>query len=87
MSRLEVPRRYRTLRATGDTVLWARLMLSLKTDQGAWKDLPFRVDPGTEMTTMPAFEARKLDLPIPKHPVSRLVLHGQEVRSGLLRGN
>jgi hypothetical protein len=85
MSRLEVPLKYRTLRATGDTVLWARLVLSLKTDQGAWKDLPFRVDPGTEMTTMPAFEARKLDLPIPKHPVSRLVLHGQEVRSGLLR--
>ena len=85
MSRLEVPLKYRTLRVTGDTVLWARLMLSLKTNQGAWKDIPFRVDPGTEMTTMPAFEARKLDLAIPKHPVSRLVLHGQEVRSGLLR--
>ena len=66
MSRLEVPLKYRTLRATGDTVLWADLMLSLKTNQGAWKDIPFRVDPGTEMTTMPAFEARKLDLPIPK---------------------
>jgi hypothetical protein len=85
MSRLEVPLKYRTLRATGDTVLWARLMLSLKTSQGAWKDIPFRVDPGTERTTMPAFEAQMLDLPIPKQPVSRLVLHGQEVRSGLIR--
>ena len=85
MSRLEVPLQHRTLRATGDTVLWADLVLSLKTNRGAWKEIPFRVDSGTEMTTMPAFEARTLDLPIPKNPVSRLVLHGQEVRSGLLR--
>ncbi len=37
------------------------------------------------MTTMPAYDAKSLDLPIPKKPVSRLVLYGQEVRSGLLR--
>ncbi len=85
MSRLEIPLQHRTLRATGDTVLWADLILSLKTNRGAWEQLPFRVDSGTEMTTMPAFEARKLDLPIPKKPVSNLVLYGQEVRSGLLR--
>jgi len=85
MSRLEVPLRYRTLQATGDTVLWADLILSLKTNRGVWKEIPFRVDSGTEMTTMVAFEARKLDLPIPKHPVPGLVLYGQEVRSGLLR--
>jgi hypothetical protein len=58
MSRLEVPLRHRTLRATGDTVLWADLVLSLKTNRGVWKQIPFRVDSGTEMTTMPAFEAR-----------------------------
>ena len=85
MSRLEVPLRYRTLRATGDTVLWADLVLSLKTNRGAWKEIPFRVDSGTEMTTMAAVDARKLDLPIPKNPVPGLVLYGQEVRSGLLR--
>ena len=85
MSRLEVPLGYRTLRATGDTVLWADLILSLKTNRGVWKEIPFRVDPGTEMTTMPAYDAIGLDLPIPKTPVSRLVLYGQEVRSGLLR--
>jgi hypothetical protein len=85
MSRLEVPLKYRTLRATGDTVVWADLTLRLKTNQGAWKEVRFRVDPGTEMTTMLAVDARKLDLPIPKAPVSGLVLHGQEVRSGLLR--
>jgi len=85
MSRLEVPLQHRTLRATGDTVLWAELILSLKNNRGVWKEIPFRVDPGTEMTTMPAFEARKLDLPIPKQAVSHLVLRGQEVRSGFLR--
>jgi hypothetical protein len=75
MSRLEVPLRYRTLRATGDTVLWADLVLSLKTNRGAWKEIPFRVDSGTEMTTMPAYDAKSLDLPIPKKPVPRLVLY------------
>ncbi len=52
MSRLEVPLQLRRVRATGDTVLWADLVLSLKTDRGAWQELPFRVDSGTEMTTM-----------------------------------
>ena len=85
MSRLEVPLQHRTLRATGDTVLWADLVLSFKTNRGAWEEVPFRVDSGTEMTTMPAYDAKSLDLPIPRKPVSRLVLYGQEVRSGLLR--
>ena len=85
MSRLEVPLQWRTLQTTGDTVLWADLFLSLKTTRGAWEDIRFRVDPGTEMTTMPAFDAKALALPIPKKPVSRLVLHGQEAPAGLLR--
>ena len=37
------------------------------------------------MTTMPAYDAKLLDLPIPKKPVPCLFLFGQEVRSGLLR--
>jgi hypothetical protein len=85
MSRLEVPLQQRTLRATSDTVLWADLVLSLKTNRSSWEEVPFRVDSGTEMTTMPAYDAKSLDLPIPTKPVSRLVLYGQEVRSGLLR--
>jgi len=85
MSRLEVPLQHRTLRTTGDTVLWADLNLSLKTNWGDWSEIPFRVDSGTEMTTMPAFRAMSLDLPIPNNPVPRLLLHGQEVRSGFLR--
>jgi hypothetical protein len=85
MSRLEVPLQHRILRATGDIVLWGELFLSLKTNRGTWKPIPFRVDSGTEMTTMPAYDAKSLDLAIPKSPVPNLVLHGQEVRSGLLR--
>jgi hypothetical protein len=85
MSRLEVPLGFRTLLATGDTVLRADLVLSLKNNRGVWKPVPFRVDSGTEMTSVLAADARKLDLPIPKNPVSGLVLNGQEVRSGVLR--
>jgi hypothetical protein len=85
MSRLEVPLRYWMLRTTGDTVLRAELVLSLRTNRGAWEEVPFRVDSGTEMTTMPAYAARKLDVPIPKQAVPGLILSGQEVRSGLLQ--
>jgi hypothetical protein len=85
MSRLEVPLKYRTLQATGDTVVWADLTLRLKDNQGAWKQVHFRVDSGTQMMTMLAVDARKLELPIPKSPVSGLVLCGQEVRPGLFR--
>jgi hypothetical protein len=58
MSRLEVPLQHRTLRTTGDTVLWAELALSLKRVRGGWEELTFRVDSGTEMMTVPAFTAK-----------------------------
>jgi hypothetical protein len=61
MSRLEVPLGSRTLRTTGDTVLRADLILSLETNRGAWEEVPFRVDSGTEMTTIPAYDAKSLD--------------------------
>jgi hypothetical protein len=87
MSRLEIPLRHRTLWRTGDVLIRAELDLALKTNQGAWEEIPFLVDSGTEMTSMPASEARKLDLPIPRNPVRGLTLGpaGQEVRTGLLR--
>jgi hypothetical protein len=85
MSRLEVPIRGRTLRTTGDFVLRAELVLSLKTDRGTWHHVLFLVDSGTEMTTMEASEARRPALPIPRKPVPGLTLHGQEVRAGQLR--
>jgi hypothetical protein len=85
MARLEVPLQGRTLRSTGDTVLRADLKLLLKDHGGLWKPVTFRVDTGTEMTTMPAVDARSLGLPIPRQPVLGLTLRGQEVRAGLLR--
>src|SRR4051794_29104252 len=57
----------------------------MKANGGIWNEIRFRVDSGTEMTTMPAFEARKLDLPIPMKPVPGPRRHGQQARSGLLR--
>jgi hypothetical protein len=85
MSRLEVPLIPRTLRTTGDVVVHAELVLAVKTNRGSWELLPFLVDPGTEMTTMAAWEANNRDLPMPRQPVVGLNLHGLEVRSGLLR--
>jgi hypothetical protein len=85
MSRLEIPLDARTLKTTGDDVVRAELILELKTNQGAWVKERFRVDPGTEMTTMAAEEAKSQDLPIPKRPVRGLNFQGQEVRRGLLR--
>jgi hypothetical protein len=85
MSRLEVPLIERKLKSTGDTLLRAELDLEIKSRQGEWKKLTFLVDPGTEMTTMRASEARDRDLPIPKRPVRGLTFKGEEVRAGLLR--
>jgi hypothetical protein len=85
MSRLEVPLVARKLRSTGDMLLHAELALEIKTSQGLWDTIPFLVDPGTEMTTMEAAEARQRDLPIPRKPVPGLTFKGQEVRAGLLR--
>ncbi len=85
MSRLEVPLAFRKLRTTGDLVVRAELVLAIKTDRGVWELVTFVVDSGTEMTTMPAAEAKKQKLPIPKHPVAGLNFQGLEVRPGLLR--
>ncbi len=84
MSRLEVPLAYRTLRTTGDVVVRAELIMAIKTDRGTWEPFPFLVDSGTEMTTMPAGEAKHQDLSMAKQPVSGLTFQGLEVRSGLL---
>jgi hypothetical protein len=73
------------LQTSGDIVLHAELILAIKTDHGAWEPFPFLVDPGTEMTTMPAGEAKHQSLPMPKRIVPGLTFQGLEVRTGLLR--
>jgi hypothetical protein len=85
MARLEVPLRDRTLWTTGDVLLWAELILLLRTQQQTWKPFIFRVDSGTEMTTMPAFRAKLRDLPFPRQAVPGVALKGQQLRAGYIR--
>jgi hypothetical protein len=85
MPRLEVPLAYRRLLTSGDVVVRAELTLAIMTDRGTWELITFLVGPGTEMTTMPAEDAKDRSLPMPKRPVSALTFQGLEVRSGLLR--
>ncbi len=88
MSRPEVPLRDRKLWATGDVLLRAELDLLLKDNNaGQWKADTFLVDSGTEMTTMPAWLAKKMDLPMPRKAATGAI-HKQtrlEIRAGLLR--
>ncbi len=85
MSRLILPLAHKKLRTTGDVVLHPELNLTIKTNQGTWEPVVFLVDPGTEMTTMAAADAKDMDLPIPRRPVSGLTFRGLEVRAGILR--
>jgi hypothetical protein len=88
MARLELPLLGKAVWPTGHIVLRAEVDLLLKDSSGAWQTQSFRVDSGTEMTSMPASLARSLDLPSPTNPVpGGLDLSGtrREVRSGLIR--
>ena len=85
MPRLEVPLTFRRLRSTGDVVVHAELALAIKTERGNWETVTFLIDSGTEMSTMPAADAKNRGLLLPKRPVSGLHLQGLEVCSGLLR--
>lgn len=68
MPRIEIPLAHRILQTTGDKVLRAELDLELKTHANAWEPARFVFDSGTEMSTMPAADARRMDLPIPRRP-------------------
>jgi hypothetical protein len=87
MSRLERPLRAKTIALTGDIALRAELTLRIKTNSQSWEPVIFLVDPGTEMTTLPAARAKQLGIPLPQKPVSRLGITGKnaEVRAGLIR--
>ena len=54
MSRLELPLLSKKVWATGDLVLRAELDLLIRDDNGVWRPETFRVDSGTEMTSMAA---------------------------------
>jgi hypothetical protein len=87
MSRLEVLVLGRTLWNTGDILLQVKLRLLLKEGAGKWPRRTFRVDTGTDITTMSAYEAKQLRLALPQ-TFARGVVHRQtrlEIRSGFLR--
>jgi hypothetical protein len=87
MSRLEIPITGTVLFATGDVKLRAEIDLELKDAAGHWHTQTFRVDTGTELTTFPARDARRLGLPLPQHtsPGAVHTQTGQPFRSGFLR--
>ena len=87
MSRLERPLLAKTIALTGDIALRAELTLRIKTNSQSWEPVNFLVDPGTEMTTLPAARAKQLGIPFPQKPIPRLGITGKsaEVRAGLIR--
>jgi hypothetical protein len=87
MSRLQKPLQHRILWSTGDLVLWAELDLLLKDDCGNWQPQTFEVDSRSDLTTLPAYDAAQMGLPMPQQP-ARGVQHeqtGLEIRSGVIR--
>ncbi len=85
MSRLAIPVSDKKLWATGDVKLWAEVTLWLRGGAGTFVDHLFRVDTGTEVSTFPAHEAKKLGLAMPARPAAvRHEQTGLEVRSGML---
>jgi hypothetical protein len=87
MSRLVIPVIGRTLWHTGDILLRADLDLLLRDGAGTWPRRTFRVDSGTEVTTMPAYDAKRLGLTLALAAARGVVHHptGLELRSGFLR--
>jgi hypothetical protein len=73
--------------ATGDVLLHGDLPLLVKASSGIWKRVVFLADSGTEMTTVPAFEAKHYGFPMPQGSVRGLT-HAQTglaIRSGYIR--
>jgi hypothetical protein len=86
MSRLVIPVSHRTLWATADEKLWNEIHLLLRDGAGNWQRRLFRLDNGTEISTFPAWDAKRLGLVVPSRPAAvRHEQTGLEVRSGMLR--
>jgi hypothetical protein len=69
---LHVPLQGKAVRATGDILLRAEVLMLVSDADQTWHLLPFRADSATEMTTMPAAAARKLNIPMPLAPTAGL---------------
>src|ERR1700722_5441423 len=83
MSRLAIPVSGQTIYATGDVMLSVWVRLHLRDGAGNFFARNFRVDSGTDITTFPAYEARRCGLFLPPPPANvRHEQTGLEVRSG-----
>jgi hypothetical protein len=86
MSRLIIPTSHYTLWATGDEMLWLEMTLWLRDGAGNYVDHVFNVDSGTEITTFPAYDAKRLGLVVPARPArASHTQTGLEVRAGMFR--
>ena len=86
VTHLEIPLLSKRIWATGDLVLRAELDLVIRGNDGIWRPETFRVDSGTEMTSMAATRATALDLPMPQNAIL-LDINGvrRAIRPGLIR--
>jgi len=89
VSRLEKPLDHEILYATSDLLLRAEVDLHLKDSTGNWQQQTFRVDSGSDISSMPAWLAKALSLPMPQASLSLPIntASGQVtmmIRSGLL---
>jgi hypothetical protein len=88
---LLVPLQGKRLQSTGDTLVRAEVVLLLVSADGQWHLTTFRADSGTEVTTVPASLARRLNLPMPAQPTAGLNVTGftgtqaVPVRAGVLK--
>jgi hypothetical protein len=88
---LRIPFLDRKLWVTGDLLLRAELKLLLFDRHQQWREADFRVDPGAEISMMPAAYAQRLELPMPRlaiPPVDLGTFRGKSaavIRSGMLK--
>jgi hypothetical protein len=87
MSRVQIPVAGKVLWHTGDLRLWVEMQVKLRDGSGNWRQRTFRIDSATDISTMGAYEAKKLGLPMPVHPTvgAKHKQSGLEIRSGYLR--
>jgi hypothetical protein len=87
MSRLVIPVVGQVLTATGDVRLRVEIRLLLKDTAGGFHPQRFRVDTATDITTFPAYEAKRLGLPMPVSATAGAhhTQTGLTIRSGFLR--
>jgi hypothetical protein len=67
--------------------LWTDLDLRLRDGGGGWHNGTFRVDSATDLTTMPAYQAKQLALSMPRDAATGIthIQTGLEIRYGYLR--